>query len=244
MWGYWFGGELWDGESALTANSPQNLAASEWMQSYPRRFGVDNILSFRDAFGNFASPQNAFFTERVAMVLQGVWMYNFIQNYAPPGFEWGVAPFPSIDPETLAAVTIVECDALVIPSGAPHPKEAFEFIRYVNSQGPMEKLCLGQRKFSPLRETSPAFIANHPNPYIEQFIELARSPDAKFVPRLTIWTEYQNNLNNAVGRVWTSKATPQEALDEVQQRMQKVFARKEARWDRVAAERLKEWSRP
>lgn len=242
MWGYWFGGALWDGKNAITANSPENLAAYEWMQSYPKRFGVENILSFRDAFGNFASPQNAFFTERVAMVLQGVWMYNFIQNYAPPGFEWGVAPFSSVDPVTLQDVTIVECDALVIPSGARHPKEAFEFIRYVNSQGPMEKLCLGQRKFSPLRETSAEFIANHPNPYIEEFIALARSPNARYVPRLTIWTEYQNNLNNAVGRVWTLKATPREALDDVQQRMQKVFARKEARWKRVEAERLKEWS--
>ncbi len=73
---------------------------------------------------------------------------------------------------------MVEADLLVIPAGARHPREAFEFIRYVNQQKPMEKLCLGQRKFTPLREVSPEFFQRHPNPYIGEFLELAKSPNA------------------------------------------------------------------
>ena len=30
---------------------------------------------------------------RGAMTLQGVWIYNFTKNYAPPDFEWGIAAF-------------------------------------------------------------------------------------------------------------------------------------------------------
>lgn len=132
LWGNWFGGTLVEGDATLTATSPENLEAYRWVQSYPERFGAESLLGMKDGFGNFASPQNPFFTGRVAMVMQGVWIYNYIQNYAPADFEWGVAPFPTNDPEKLGDVSVVESDVMVIPTGAKHPREAFEFIRYVS----------------------------------------------------------------------------------------------------------------
>ena len=98
-------------------------------------------------------------------------------------------------------MTLAESDVLVIPKGARYVKEAFEFIRYVNKQGPMEKLCLGQRKFSPLAKVSDGFIQNHPNRYIRTFIELANSPNAHYVPRLSVWAEYNDEMNVAVDQV-------------------------------------------
>jgi ABC-type glycerol-3-phosphate transport system substrate-binding protein len=244
IWGWWFGGELWDGRKTITANSPDNVAAFEWIASYPRRFGVRDVLAFRDGFGNFASPQNPFFTGRVAMVLQGPWIYNFIKNFAPADFEWGVAPFPSVDPARFQNITQVETDALVIPAGAKHPKEAFEFIRYVNSQKPMEKLCLGQRKFSPLRECSAEFFQKHPNPHIGEFLALAKSPNARFVPQLTVWSLYSNDMTQAFGRVWTEKATARESLDEVQQHVQQAFDHQQKRWERISEKLTKKWDKP
>jgi multiple sugar transport system substrate-binding protein len=241
LWGFWFGGELWDGEDTVTAASPENIKAYSWVRSYPERFGAQDLLTFRDGFGNFASPQNPFFTGRVAMILQGVFIYNFIKNYAPADFEWGVAPFPSADPERLKNICLVECDTLVIPAGAKHPKEAFEFLKYVNSRKPMEKLCLGQLKFTPFREYSPDFLKNHPNPYLKTFIELTNSPNAQFAPRLTTWTEYANDMNNAVGRIWIGKASAEEALRDVQQRQQLTLDRRLARWNRLKAKLLAEW---
>ncbi len=243
LWGYRFGGALWNGSNAITANSPENVAAYQWIESYPKRFGVHDLLTFCDGFGNVASPQNPFFTGRVAMEMDGVWVYNFIKNYAPPDFEWGVAPFPSADPERLKDVNIVEMDGLVIPAGAKHPKEAFEFIKYVNSQKPMEKLCLGQRKFSPLRECSPEFIRNHPNPWIAEFIALAKSPNAFCAPSLATYTEYANDMKDADNRIWTGKATAKDALDDVQPRQQQLFERGAARWQRLAPVLTAEWSR-
>jgi hypothetical protein len=130
IWGWWFGGDLWDGQR-ITANSPENLAAMDWIASYPERFGARDLLSFRDGFGNFASPQNAFFTGRVAMVLQGPWIQNFIRDFAPDDFEWGAAAFPSSDPAKSGEVTLVETHVLVIPAGAKHPREGIERRRLV-----------------------------------------------------------------------------------------------------------------
>lgn len=243
MWGCWFGGELWDGEKTITADAPKVLAAYQWVESYPKRYGASQLLSFRDGFGNFASPQNAFFTGRVAMVLQGVWIHNFIKNYAPPDFEWGAAPFPTADPEKLPNVTIAGCDVLVIPAGASHPKEAFEFISYVNSQKVMEKLCMGQLKFTPLRDCSPEFLANHPNPYIKVFADLAKSPNATALPPLTTWTQYGNDLANAVTRIQSGNTSAAEALRDVNQRQQQVFDRSLARWKRLSPKLTEEWNK-
>jgi ABC-type glycerol-3-phosphate transport system substrate-binding protein len=168
-------------------------------------------------------------------------MYNFIDKFAPQ-LEWAAAPFPSKDPLRFPEVTLAECDVLIIPKGAPHPQEAFEFIRYVNSQGPMEKVCLGQRKFSPLMKVSDAFIRDHPNPYIKTFIDLAKSPHAQYVPRLTVWAEYNDEMNVAADRVISLVATPQEALDQVQKRMQWRFDRVMRRWDAVKEQRFQEWN--
>ncbi len=240
MWGYWFGGRLWDGERTIMAMSEENQAAFAWVRGYAEKYGVDNMRSFGASFGNFSSPQNAFLSERVAMEIQGVWMYNFIEKYAPH-LEWGAAPFPSVDPEVLPDVTIAECDVLVVPRGSPHPKEAFEFIRYVNTRAGLEKLNLGQRKFSPLVECSENFVSEHPNPAIETFIALARSPNARHVPRLSFWFEYRDELSTVNDRVLALMATPEEALSDVQKRVEWKGRRVWRRWDMIGEERLKDW---
>ena len=243
MWGYLWGANLWDGQSKITIDSPENVAAYKWVQSYPERFGADNLLAFKDGFGNFASPQNPFLAGRVAMELQGVWIYNFIKTYAPPDFEWGVTFFPTEDPATLPDLAIAETDQLVIPVGAKHPHEAFEFIRYVNTQGPMEKLCLGQIKFSPLRECSPEFFAHHPHPYIKEFLALAKSPHVRYSPRLATWTGYVSDMKNAVSRIWTNQATAEVALADTQRHQQHDLDHQLERWNRLAPKLTAEWNK-
>lgn len=242
MWCYWFGGRLWDGDRKITANSPEGVEALTWFASYPKKYGLRNMQTFGATFGNFSSPQNPFLSGQIAMVIQGVWMYNFISKYSP-GMEWAAAPFPPKDPVATPNVTIAECDVLVIPKGAKHVNEAFEFIRYVNTQKPMEKLCVAQRKFSALAETSEEFFEKHPNPYIGVFIDLAWSTNALYVPRITMWNEYVEEINVAFDRANTQKAEPKDALDVVQNRVQWKFDRILRRWDKVKDERIKEWNR-
>jgi len=241
MWCYWFGGRLWDGERTITADSPEMIETLDWYAGYTKKYGLRNIEAFGATFGNFSSPQNPFLAGQIAMVIQGVWMHNFITKYSP-GMEWAAAPFPPKDPGKTPGVTVAECDILVIPKGARHPREAFEFMRYVNSQGPMEKLCLAQRKFSPLIENSKEFVAKHPNPYIQVFIDLARSSNALYVPKLPIWNEYSEELGVAYNRAFSQIASTREALDTVQQRAQWKLNRVMRRWDKVKDERIKEWS--
>ena len=83
----WFGGASWDGGTQLLLDATPNRHFFGWLESYPKRFGGPAMFQLRGAFGNFASPDNPFFNGKVAMIMQGVWMNNFIKNYAPADFN-------------------------------------------------------------------------------------------------------------------------------------------------------------
>ncbi|HWB59043.1 MAG TPA: ABC transporter substrate-binding protein [Chthoniobacteraceae bacterium] len=242
MYGYWFGGSLWDGDKSITANAPQNIAAYEWVASYPKRYGADSLIAFRDGFGNFASSANPFLSGRVAMELQGPWISKYIELYAPKDFEWGAAAFPAEDPSRLHNVAIVETDVIAIPNGAKHPKEAFEFLKYLNQQKPMEKMCMGKEQFTPLKDCSPEFFRDHPNPYIKVFLDLAKSPDARYAPRLSTWVEYNSNLRDGISKIWDGKISAADALNSVEMHQQKTFDQREERWERLSKELPAKWS--
>lgn len=218
--GYWFGGSLWDGEGRITANSPANIAAYEWVRAYTEKYGKDNIEKFASSFGNFSSPQNAFLGGKVAMVVQGVWMHNFIEKYAP-GMEWAAAPFPSKHPVSFP-VTNVEADIIVIPKGSRHPKEAFKFIQFLSTQEGMEILCSGHRKFSPLAAVSPGFAKmNLPaNPYLEMFRKMSYSQGGFSIPPLGIWMEFRREMGVAFDEIRSLKYPVKQVLDDLQSRMQ------------------------
>ncbi len=220
MWCPLFGGRLWDGKDKITINEPASVRGFAWAQGFAKRYGPGAIATQKGGFGGFNSPQNGFMAKQVAMEFQGVWMYNFIQQYAPD-LEWSVAPFPHpVDRPDLAEPTIADEDVLCIPRGAKHPKEAFEFIRYVQSQKGMEMLCLGQKKLSPLRAVSPEFLAKHPNPYIGLFTRLAYSKNAYSTPKIGIWKEYNDEINATLDTIMLMQKTPQQALDDLAARMQ------------------------
>ena len=241
VWGYWFGSELYDGDRRILALHPGNVAAFRWFHDTAQTFGVDNLRNFGATFGNIASPQNPFLDGKVAMVLQGPWMKNFIEKYSPD-LEWGAAPFPAATGVAGGApVTVVESDVVVIPHGAKHPREAFEFMCYLQQQAVAEKLALAQRKFTALRDVSPGFYTAHPNPRINLFVALSRSPGARTWPRLSIWREYGDELRVAAERMLSLRMTPETALAEVQERVQWRLDRVMRRWDAVKDERFAEW---
>ncbi|HPB30166.1 MAG TPA: ABC transporter substrate-binding protein [Candidatus Sumerlaeota bacterium] len=221
MWGIWFGGALWDGNEALTINCEGNIRAFEWAQGYSRRFGTDSLQNFQSGFGNFSSPQNPFTSGLVAMELQGVWMYNLIEKYQPD-LDYGVAPFPSAIPG-IDDATLVETNILLIPSNARHPREAFEFIAFVQRPENLEQLCLEQRKICPLKNVSREFLDNHPNPYIQVFSDLSASPNAVPYPTLPIWNEMNDSIGSAFTETWLLQKEPRAALDSVQAKINAIW---------------------
>ncbi|HOX39214.1 MAG TPA: ABC transporter substrate-binding protein [Candidatus Brocadiia bacterium] len=194
-WGYWFGGNLWDGKSRLNLDCAGNLDSLMWVLSFYRQFDTVEVTNFLSGCGRFNSPDNPFIAGRVAVVFQGVWMSNFIDKFAP-GMEWGAAPFPYYTPE-IRDLTVADLDIIAIPKGSPHPKEAFEFIRFLQRRENMELLCGGQKKNSPLAEASEDFINKHPHPYLHVFTKLSASPNILGIPKLGCWFEVEREFMHA-----------------------------------------------
>lgn len=238
---YWFGGTLFDAERhRLLLDSPESIRAFQWIGSYSKHFGATAIQDFSSAhlLNTFDTPQNPFLTGKLVMQQQGPWMANYIDHLNPAmsqmlvpfkdqwqladrksNYAWAMAPFPSMVPG-LKDVTYCSFDALVIPVGARHPREAFEFIAYVNRQDVAEKLNSLHGTISPLRNVSAGFLRNHPNPYIQVMEKLAGSPNAFVVPRLPIFPELFKELNDAAQAVALEGADPAVILHAAQLRLQ------------------------
>lgn len=228
----YFGGAILDDNGEIVYDKlPENIESMYWVRSYTEEYGLEDLTKFATGFGQFGSPQYPFFAGKVAMTFQGVWLHNYMRQYAP-GLDYGVAAYPKAQDAEAPFVT-VEADLLIIPRGAKHAREAWEFLKYVNSsnlearsrdelQG-AELVCFLQEKISPLREWSPYFEEHHPHPYISVFRELARSPLAYHVPYMGIWQEFQREINIAFDKVRFLQATPEEAMGYVQDRMEPAW---------------------
>ena len=222
-WSSFFGGAIVDGDK-IQVNSPENIRAFTWIQSYSKRFGAKEVQSFQSGFGNFASPQDPFMSGKTATELNGVWKGNYINVYKP-GLKWFAVPFPyPEDHRELAGHSCLSQDVLAIPRDAKHPKEAFEFIKFVQRQDVMEGLCRGHGKNSPLNKVSEEFFKTHPNPQIRLFDKLARGPKASSPPRLGLYPQINSEIGVAFQEVNSGVKEPKQALDDAQARLDKLWA--------------------
>ncbi len=241
-WGNWFGGRhaTPDGRT-LTCDTPEWVAAFTWLNNMAETYNRAEVVSFRQGLGTFDSPQNAFIAGKVAMVIQGVWMANFIRRYKP-SMRWDAAPFPGPGGSLDHPVTVAQSDVLIIPKGCAHPEEAWKFMRYVNSRGDpkdpeapvdgMEILCLAQGKHTPFKTTTENFRRQHRHEHLQVFMDLAASENAIIEPLMPMWKEYRLALQAAFESMWIKGGDPQEILEEVKNRMQKKLDRT---WEKIDA---------
>ncbi len=244
----WFGGGAWDPQQQkYTLLRAENIAAYEWVASYSKRMGTEAFMDFKSGLGGFASPTNPFLAGSVAMIQQGPWMGNYVANYNPDmsqvivpfalepflprivrpfNYEWGVAAFPSAVPgERGKDVSYNETDVLVIPRGAKHPREAFEFMAYLQRPEVMEKLGKLTGKHSVLKTNSESWVYTHRNPYVDVFDRLAASPNAVAIDQTPIYTEGLTEIDIAAQQIYLLQKTPTEALSEAQARLDARLAR-------------------
>lgn len=222
-WPQLFGGRLFDGKK-LTIDSREAERAFEWIESYSQKYGLKESQSFQSGFGNFASPQDPFMEGKEATEMNGVWKGKYIEVYRP-GLKWFAVPFPyPADRPDLKDHAILSQDVLTIPRGCKHPKEAFEFLRFVQRQDVMEGLCIGHGKNSPLAKVSEHFFEAHPNHYIRLFDKLARSPAAFYPDKIGIMPQIRAEMDAVFQSVTTGQEKPKQALAEAQTRLDRLWA--------------------
>ncbi len=218
IWGYQFGGTLYDAaaDRALAA-SPANVAAFEWVQATARRLGVEASKTFKSGFAtDYSSPRNAFLAGRCAMVVQGPWLANVINEFNP-SLDYGVAPVPveaSLYRER-EPIGLVDTDILVIPRGCRDPQASMEFVAYTQRPEVVEYLSTAHCKGSPLASASEEFLAKHPNRGVRVHYDLAKSARAYLSPRTRVWPQMKDELDAAFQRVWSLERPARDELSRI-----------------------------
>ncbi|MFM9959124.1 MAG: extracellular solute-binding protein [Phycisphaerales bacterium] len=237
FWGAYFGDSIHDAARNLaTPDSPANLRAYQWVQTYPAALKPDRLTKFQTGFGFYGTSEHPFLKGKVAMTNQGPWLANVIHQYAPE-LDYAVAPFPVDESiyDPAAPIGLLDGDVLVIPRGVRDPEASFEFIAFTQRPENIELLSAAHGKNSPLVSQSEDFEKSHVNRFVSVHSKVANSPRAFTFPRTRTWQEYQAEFDAAMQRMWRLEAPAPEALAKVRIAAQKQLDRAAAARARRAA---------
>jgi ABC-type glycerol-3-phosphate transport system substrate-binding protein len=227
FWPVMFGGRLYDPVlNRAEFDDAATIRAYEWVAGYPSRLGMAASQEFGNAYNrSFHSPQDPFISGRVAMIVQGPWLANFINRYSP-GLDYGVAPVP-VAPELVDPANpygLLEADVLIIPRGCRNPEAAFEFVRFTQRQDVQEQLAREHTKSSPLASCTPGFFDGHGNKYVRVFDAITRSRNVRILPQTPVWKSYAHLTEGAFDAVWKGE-DPATICAGVQRRAQEMIDR-------------------
>jgi multiple sugar transport system substrate-binding protein len=207
-------GQLWDPSTRqVTANSPNTVAMFAWMASYSERYDYARINALTSQVQNYFRG-DPLFNDLLGMHLNGPWAIGRFELYAP-GFEWDMIPLPYA-PCGKANSTTGNALTLVIPVGAKHPEEAFEYIRWRTSlEHVLERQKVEPDVTFPARVAAArAFVQKHPE-YMPIANALAGPNSRPFLPTMPVSVFYSSELSRARSQVIQLQVSPEAALDAV-----------------------------
>ena len=217
---YMYGGSWWNSTSGQpTANLPANIEAWTVMKDWYATFGAEKVSTFNSQQAD--NPLGSLFIAgKVAIALDGDWVTNFPSRFNP-NMKWGVfaLPAPSSHPET-AFSTPVDGSIYVIPNGAPHPEQAWEFVNWMGTS--KEASCILQKGWangSPVKEVS-TDAQCMPNPEYQLFLDLMNKDKMLVWPPIAVSAFYADQRNAAADAVKYAQMTPEEALNDLQQKVE------------------------
>ena len=245
-WGPVFGGRFADLranslDEKITADSPELLAALEWMASYSSRYGADRIATFRtgdQALTGATFPLLA--DRRYAAIMDGQWRLRDISEAAEAASkrgeeadEYRVAALPPPEGGQQDAGW-VNGNLFIVPRGAKNPRGAWEFMKFWSGFDGNEAeaaVTASRGGWIPVSEKvvdQPAFQSHlQREPRLRTFIDLAASENQLPTPALPVASFYYREVIAAAEDVMYRGDNPQVRLsrcaDRVRSRLRTVM---------------------
>ncbi len=229
-----FGGQFIDPETGKpTADHPRNVAALEWYRKLIEvQGGAQEVNAFAAGFGQEMGINNPFLLGKVAMMLNGQWNPYWFQRYGPDvRYRAAPVPHPAAQPE-LERPTWLGGNLFCIPANSRHHDEAWEFLRWTQTPE-------AQHLFAERMHGIPNLLSARRDPGLREvrspddrwkeaysiFMDAATSPNARHFPVTPITGLYQYELTTAADYVRFGSRSPEEALRDVQRRVEREMVR-------------------
>lgn len=202
----------------ITADSPNAVQALTWEKNLVDKMGGQAYQNFlaskaRNPLGDH------FIDGTVGMDFDGDWACNLVPAYSKKLHWVAIAP-PYADghPEWKNS-TWIDGAINIIPTGAAHPAEAYQFINYMNTAqaNVIANVAIGGR--SPLK-SGDALQRKQGNGCVGLFTTLAQGQRAFPWPVFPVANDLQTGVGTTDDAVIRGKDTPAHALAQLQQKTQ------------------------
>ncbi len=220
MGGFWYS----DDGTHVTLDSQPMIDALKWQQQFYTKYGVDQVLKFTSAMGDYMSPDQGFYSGKIAMMVDGEWQVgpNFIPNFKPE-LSYGVAAFPppSAHPER-ANTGVLAGSVAIIPSGAKNKDAAGKLFAWMmspevlademvaNSNLPTSKKAAQDPRFAAIKNFS-------------VFVDLMNSATTTGVITTAITREMTDGYGLVEEQVLHTGADPEPLLKEAQDKFEPLL---------------------
>lgn len=250
LWSTMFGGDLYDeaaGEVRL-ARQPAMVRMFEWQRSFALdpsssdnpayAMDAERIMSFQKGFGAYMSANNPFYSGKVAMITEGEWQVTFIPKYAPE-LDWGVVPIPMPEGVTPAKTWSATCVADCIPKGCRNPEAAWAFIKWFyepragGGPSPASDYCHAIHNI-PTRPAEAAQERFVGEPRFRPFVDSLLEREVVSAPVTPVTQFYMDELERQRERVVFRKCTPEQALAEIDAKVNAELERARTLIERTA----------
>jgi multiple sugar transport system substrate-binding protein len=224
-----------DDGRTITANHENNLAALEWLTNHWQQVGPQKLQDYYASLqgrGERSAGQDPFLSSLRATLVTGPWEFNTLRDYKPEGFNFTVWPLPRPAGVTKKGMYTYG-DGWIVPKGSPDAEAAWEIIgTMTGATGDKDVytalfttwLCVNGPVSSEMEEW-PKFqeevIGQCPG-YQEIFLrDLFDSDQYLYPPKIPTSDSYLSMMGSEWEKARLGEKSPQEALDFVQEQMQK-----------------------
>lgn len=212
--------------SDLFSNGQYNMLNSKsvqdmtWLAKF-KKYPYSQVSAFQSGLNSAGGGSvDAFDLGKAGFWISGMWEMGQIK-LDNPSLSYGVVPIPATS-SGFKNATWINGNYNVIPKGAKHPKEAFEFISWLagyNNAAWAAKAYPtgGWVPNSPEITKQPAYQQwLSKSPYRKRFVDVLKNPDDTVSPVTPASMLYETKLTNAENYVLQGKKTPTQALKQLQ----------------------------
>jgi multiple sugar transport system substrate-binding protein len=228
-----FGGSWMNEDNTqVTANSPENLRAAEWMANLAKQIDASKVRNFVSGQPGLYQGGNPFATGKQGFIFDGFWTYDALDKYAPR-IDYVIVPQPTVSGKADETKNYpIEGWGWGVSSHGKNPDAAWQVTKYAmyDQAARMGAETLNwptplaaQAEFKDLLLKS---ISQNDRyvPYHHVFEEGYRS-GTKFFPISVISPKYADEIARTSDAIILGKASPKEALDQLQKLMEDELAK-------------------